>query len=250
MISEIAIFEASTPAVDLANPDSQFKPTLQQHLKIVLAFDGAQGAYYGQLIEKPNIIVVVVNWDTLDSHVKATESSDFQAHESSFRSNLVKENTSGIIFHVPFQENMLDALQPRTTTGQIGVTEIVFVYFQPSPLSQTAKDAVRESFKHMEPIIERHGGLTGYRNGWAVEELSVPLTERGDMDGDEGKGGGRDIEGEEDKCTVYVNLTGWDERETHMRFMETEEFKENLHWFMDVEGVAGSEIVHARFWEV
>lgn len=74
MISEIAIFEASGPNVDLANPESQYKITLQQHLRTVVAFDGAHGAYYGQVIEKPEIIVVVVNRDSLDAHVKATKS--------------------------------------------------------------------------------------------------------------------------------------------------------------------------------
>ncbi|KAL8641795.1 MAG: hypothetical protein Q9226_008588 [Calogaya cf. arnoldii] len=238
MISEIAIFEASTPNVDLAYPESQYKTILEQHLKNFLAFDGAQGAYYGQVIEKPQIVVVVVNWDSLDAHMKATKSPGFPAHESSFRNSLIKENTSATIFHVPFKEDVLDALQPTTPTGEIGVTEIVLAHFQPSPLPQAAKDAVLESFNHVEPFIEKHGGLTGYRNGWAVEEMSVGLIERGD--------GVR--EGE--KCTVYVNLTGWDKKETHMRFMESQAFKENLHWFMDVEGVSGSEIVHVRFWEV
>lgn len=90
----------------------------------------------------------------------------------------------------------------------------------------------------MEPLIEKHGGLTGYRNAWAVEEMSGGLVERGT----------EDREGE--KSTVYVNLTGWDQKETHMRFMDSRDFSENLHWFMDVERVKGSEIVHARFWEV
>ena len=135
----------------------------------------------------------------------------------------------------------MDALQPRSTssTETIGDTEIVLAYFQPSPLLQAAKDAILDSLSHMEPVIERNGGLTGYRNGWAVEGLSAPLVERGDVAGA--------IEGD---CAVYVNLTGWVDREAHMRFMETEEFRENQHWFLDVEGLRGAEIVHARFFEV
>lgn len=74
MISEIAIFEASAPDVDLANPKSPFKVSLQEHLRTMLSFGGAQGAYCGQLIENPKIIIVVINWDTLDAHVEATKS--------------------------------------------------------------------------------------------------------------------------------------------------------------------------------
>ena len=84
--------------------------------------------------------------------------------------------------------------------------------------------------------MERHGSLTGYRNGWAMESLETPLLE----EKDEGRG----------KCDVYVNLTGWDRVETHVRFMETEDFRDNQHWFVGVEGLRGAEIVHVRFWEV
>ena len=131
---------------------------------------------------------------------------------------------------------MLDALQPKTSSGTIGDTEIVFAHFQPSLLSQTAKDAILESFSHVEPFIKRYGGLTGYRNGWAVEILSTPLLEKAD----EGKR----------KCDVCVNMTGWDKMETHIKFMETQDFKDNQHWFMDIEGLRGAEIVHARFYQV
>lgn len=73
MISEIAIFEASDANVDLANPDSPYKANFEKHLKTVLASDGAQAAYYAQVIEKPHIIILFVNWDTLDSHINATK---------------------------------------------------------------------------------------------------------------------------------------------------------------------------------
>ncbi|KAL8676820.1 MAG: hypothetical protein Q9186_006695 [Xanthomendoza sp. 1 TL-2023] len=238
MISEIAIFEASDPTLDLSKSDSPYKSTLQQHLKNVLAFDGAQAAYYGQIIEKPHIIIVFVNWDKLESHVKATKSPGFPAHETSFKTNLIKENALSKVFHVPFSENMLDALQPKTSSGTIGDTELVFASFQPSPLPQAAKDKIMESFAHVEPVILRHGGLTGYRKGWSVEALSTPLLEKGDGKEDIGK------------CDYYVNLTGWDKMDSHVKFMETQEFKDNQHWYMDVEGLRGGEIVHARFYEV
>ncbi|KAL8965452.1 MAG: hypothetical protein Q9183_003846 [Haloplaca sp. 2 TL-2023] len=253
MISEIAIFEASDPNLDLSKSESPYKATLRQHLKTVLAFDGAQAAYFGQVIEKPHIVVIFVNWDSLDSHLKAKKSpyaistsdiasylfdvtSGISDHEASFRTNLTKDNGLGKVFHVPFSENMLDALQPKTSAGTIGDTELVFAPFQPSPLSQAAKDTIMESFAHVEPVIMRHGALTGYRKGWALESLDTPLLEKGD---------GEDT----GKCDYYVNLTGWDKMESHQKMMETQEFKDNQHWFMDVEGIRGGEIVHARFYE-
>ena len=83
----------------------------------------------------------------------------------------------------------------------------------------------------------RHGALTSYRKGWALESLNTPLLEKGDG-------------GEIGKCDYYVNLTGWDKMESHVKFMETQEFKDNQHWYMDVEGIRGGEIVHARFHKI
>ena len=97
-----------------------------------------------------------------------------------------------------FKENMLDALQLNTSAGEIGITEIVFAYVHPSPFPQTAKDAVVESFNHIEPLVEKHSGSTGYRNTWAVEEISRGLVERGTEDR------------ERETSTVYINLTGSD----------------------------------------
>ncbi|KAI4285639.1 MAG: hypothetical protein L6R35_004616 [Caloplaca aegaea] len=246
MISEIAIFEASDANVDLANPDSPYKANFEKHLKTVLASDGAQAAYYAQVIEKPHIIILFVNWDTLDSHINATKTPQFAAFESSFRTTLIKDSTPTTptnVFHVPFKANMLDALQPQTLkSDSIGVTELVFASFHPSPRSQSAKDKIVDSFNHVEPFILRHGGLTGYRNGWALESLETPLFET--------KEGGGEVEGKGDRFDVYVNLTGWDKMETHVKFMETEDFRDNLHWYTDVEGGKGWEIVHGRFFEV
>lgn len=47
----------------------------------------------------------------------------------------------------------------------------------------------------------------------------------------------------------YVNLTGWDNIETHLKWMESQAFKDNQHWYMDVKGIRGGEIVHTRFYE-
>lgn len=60
--------------MDLADPEHPFKATFQQHLKFVVAFDGTQAAYDGQLIEKPNTVIVVVNWETLECYIKALKS--------------------------------------------------------------------------------------------------------------------------------------------------------------------------------
>lgn len=73
MISEIAIFEASDADVDFEKPQSLCKDTIHQLLTTVLAAKSAKSAFYGQLVERAQIIVVIINWDSLESHIKFTQ---------------------------------------------------------------------------------------------------------------------------------------------------------------------------------
>lgn len=112
------------------------------------------------------------------------------------------------------------------------------------PLPAAAKDSIIQSFNHVEPVIQRNGSLTGYLNGWAVEEEGVETPLVGtEGDGEQGEKGKKDKE----SAAVYMCLVGWKDLDTHAKFMESEDFKENRHWFFEVEGIRGGEIFHARF---
>ncbi|KAL8834090.1 MAG: hypothetical protein Q9170_003926 [Blastenia crenularia] len=234
MISEIAVFEASAPNVDLTDPSSQYKAAIENHLRAVLTANGAKAVYYAQSIEKPHFIITIVNWDTPESNTKFIESPGYSAHISSFRTDLLKEGSLAAVFHVAFPEDPSPALEAKHGS-HIGVTEIVFAYFRPSPLPPDLKAKNMDSFKQMKPVAERNGALTKFNPAWATEDgILAPLT-------------GGEEDGGKEGSTVYVNLIGWDEVESHMRFMETEDFKENSHWLTDVEGMKGFELLHAKF---
>lgn len=108
---------------------------------------------------------------------------------------------------------MLDTFQPKTSSGTIGDTGIVLAYFHPSPLPQAAKDAVLGSFGYIEPVVEYNSGLTGYYNVWAVKSLSMSLVEIVDRNRIEGK------------YNILIKLTGWDNRGTYVKFMETQDLR-------------------------
>ncbi|KAI4170334.1 MAG: hypothetical protein LQ343_005087 [Gyalolechia ehrenbergii] len=128
MITEIITFKASASDPDLANPRSQFKATLQQLLTTELSADGAKAAYYAQTHRK-----------------NPAPSSGYPAHVSSFRTNLIKGDGRGTVFHVSFGEDPSPALEPKLGS-QIGVTEVDFVDFRPTPLPDAPEDGIVEFF--------------------------------------------------------------------------------------------------------
>ena len=69
MISEIVTFQLKFNA-SLADPSSPASKVIRECLAPELAAHGAHDAYYGQFIEKPDIAILFVGWDSMDEHKK------------------------------------------------------------------------------------------------------------------------------------------------------------------------------------
>lgn len=80
------------------------------------------------------------------------------------------------------------------------------------------------SMDKMRPVIGRSEALAVH-DGWALEEMK---NEKGD------------------ESTVYVNLVGWVDVDAHMRFQASEDFRGNVHWLLECEGLRGMEMWHVR----
>jgi len=55
---------------DVSDPNTTAGTVWQDTLNEVLSQDGAQRAYWGTQVESPNILMLYIDWQTLDAHKK------------------------------------------------------------------------------------------------------------------------------------------------------------------------------------
>jgi heme-degrading monooxygenase HmoA len=67
MVTEVLTFQLKESS-SLADSSSPVATTIREFLKIELAADGAKQAHFGHFIEKPDTVVIFVNWDSLEAH--------------------------------------------------------------------------------------------------------------------------------------------------------------------------------------
>ena len=67
MISENVTFESKND-LDLADPSSPAREVICKFLFPRLTDAGAKSAYYGQFIEKPKTVILIVNWSSIDDY--------------------------------------------------------------------------------------------------------------------------------------------------------------------------------------
>ena len=137
---------------------------------------------------------------------------------------IIRDKNSTTVLHVPLapSENPSPALGANP---KVGITETVFFYFP----STSDKDAIMSSVAKMRPVIARSEALA-YYDGWALEEVPTPEPEAS--------------EGE--KSRVFVNLAGWADVEAHVRFQNSDEFKENIHYLVGIKELRYMELYHVN----
>ena len=67
MITEIATLQLRDED-DLSSPSSTASKVIREITAPNLLAHKARFVYYGQFIEKPNTLVIFVNWNTIDDH--------------------------------------------------------------------------------------------------------------------------------------------------------------------------------------
>ena len=74
MLTEIVTFETK-PNASLVDPDSVANKIIRETLSSELAARGAHHAYYGSFIERPEMVIIFVGWDSIDDHKNFMSSS-------------------------------------------------------------------------------------------------------------------------------------------------------------------------------
>ena len=105
------------------------------------------------------------------------------------------------------------------------VTEVITAYF--SQQNSYYASNFLQAAKAVEQKPE--SGFKGKSGGWVEEDVESEKL----GDGKKGK--------------AFVGLFGWESVEAHMKFRETQEFKDNIHLLRD--GTAGMEVHHTSFIE-
>lgn len=99
---------------------------------------------------------------------------------------------------------------PPTVVAEAPVTEVLTLFF-PSDLDDAAKEALSQQFEEFKTkALDQAADCRGVAYGWSTEN-DVPVT------GEPGKTG-----------SLLVAFIGWPSVEAHMKFRETEVFKENI----------------------
>lgn len=184
------------PLKDAAEAQGQrYKSTLETIVKQ----GGPHRMFVGAQVEHPNVQNLFIDWSSIDHHIQFTKWEGYEAFVNGAM-DLCESPLS--LFHVHFEP-----FPPTSAFAE--VTEFIRVYF-PADYSSEDQNTFHEGMKKFGSIVQKDWPETrGTASGWVAEELEDPKT------------------GE--KAKVYVCLIGWPSVESHMKYRETQSFKDNIH---------------------
>ena len=102
------------------------------------------------------------------------------------------------------------------------VTEVITCYF-----TSHSSDFETNALKLVDVVQKEAEGFRGSASGWVIEDVE------------------HESFGEGKKGKAWVAVLGWDSVEAHMKFRETEAFKQNIHLLR--EGPVKMEVHHTKF---
>ena len=208
MITEIVTFQLKASA-NLSDSTSPTTQAIRRSLSVVLDKSEAPSAYYGQPKDKPDTVVLFVNWPSNDEHEQFKSSPSYQEHFGHMIAVIDTEKPITVL-NVPFTP--LDDPSPALgANGKVGITELIVLYIA-SSASPVDKDAISSSVDKMKPLMKRSGKLE-VCGGWALED-SIPNP--------------APQPGEEDKCLVHVSLGGWVDAQSHSQSQGSEKIQQSI----------------------
>ena len=111
------------------------------------------------------------------------------------------------------------------------MTEVLLIWF-PSDIAQDAKDAATKRLQQFADCIEEYPAIHAINIGWGVEN-DFPV-----RDGEEGQEG--------QKGSLLMGTIGWSSIDDHMKFRETDTFKNNIHLLRGMEDVLKMTMFHIK----
>jgi len=204
-VTEIAtlFLKAGTDVEDQSSPVSQIA---QEAISTISNQPGCQRIYYGPELEDSSILQLFIDWDSIDSHKQFMASPVYGAFMKTIGTILTK---------TPSLYHFAPKPSPPTILSTAPIIEIATFFQTEDTFLSNVEKFVTTASPHME-------GYLGHAYGPVIEEIEK----------EEGAGKGKAV----------VLCIGWESREKHMTFRETETFRENIHLLR--EGMKGSEMHH------
>jgi len=185
-------------------------------LHTIMAQDGCQGLRWGAQVETPSIMNLFIDWDSIDHHQKFIDSAEYKP----FFDDIVGIVSGDVsFFHAQF-----DPHPPSTPLADGNATEYLTLYF---PADYSVEDQRRfdADMKEFAQIVQDAcDGFRGGVTGWVVEELEDPKSSQ--------------------KSKVCIMLIGWTSVETHLKFRETQAFKDNIYYLRGAKDLMNLTVWH------
>ncbi|KAK4553379.1 hypothetical protein LTR86_009436 [Recurvomyces mirabilis] len=192
--TEIALFPLKAGA-NIGDPDNHASPVVNDTLDTLKTIDGMQQINFGMQMEDQSQFQLMVTWDKYDSHMNFTKTNTYGPFLSKFLKIVDGEPS---MMHADFQPE--GAINKAFAAP---ATEIATFYFDGEPPSNYLEDVEK-----CAKIIEKEAdGFLGAAVGITYETLEK--------------------EGVKGKAAVLA--VGWQSKEAHMAFRETQCFKDNIH---------------------
>ncbi|KAF2011751.1 hypothetical protein BU24DRAFT_426850 [Aaosphaeria arxii CBS 175.79] len=191
-ITEI-VYIPLRPDVDLDHGDAGNIWT--DTLNTIATQPGCQSVLWGRQVEQPKTAELVIDWATLDDHKTFMASPTYKP----FYENLSTLLDGPVkLYHVESPSS-----QSFSTPGSAPVTECISIYFEPS-YSTAAYDASFAKFADVaSKTADEAQGVVG---GWSIED--------------------HEHEKVEGAAKLFAVFIGWPSVEAHMKYRQTEGFKE------------------------
>ncbi|KAI9053686.1 hypothetical protein LZ554_002639 [Drepanopeziza brunnea f. sp. 'monogermtubi'] len=181
----------------------------KETLTTVSQQDGYQRMHWGRTLEDPNQLMLFIDWDSRDAHLKFVATPGYTPFKN--RLGTIMEGVH--LHHVAFSPF------PPSILGRAPVIEFA-TFFGTSDVF----------LSHVEKFMGAAGKPEGYHGSVYGPSVEDDVGKHADG-GDKGK--------------AVVLLIGWDSVEAHTKFRETEGFQKNIGLLED--GAKGAEVVHVAF---
>ncbi|KAJ4365539.1 hypothetical protein N0V83_008158 [Neocucurbitaria cava] len=214
-VTEIALLPLKAD-LDLESGDA--KSAWDETLATLAKQPGLKTLFWGRQIENKDVLMMVIDWDSVDAHKTFMASPSYQPFLSTLDTHIL--SSAPTLFHISFPSTP-SPLTPLSAP----VTECINAYFPPSQ-SEDEYDTSFNTFRSKcgeIPNVEADG-LVG---GWAEEKATHEKL-------------GEGVEGK-----LFAAFVGWPSVEAHMAFRKSEEFGKIIGYLRT--GVKGLNVFHVAF---
>ncbi|KAF2096783.1 hypothetical protein NA57DRAFT_78376 [Rhizodiscina lignyota] len=201
-ITEIATLPLHThKGMEFESTDPAQRGVIDNTFKVLSEQKGYQDAAWGLKMEDSECSILLVDWDTIEDHTAFTKRDIYKPFAEKI-GEAVDVPSLKLVHCTP--------TKPIKPTLDAPATEIVYWYFAADSVPADFGDVWDTFVKSaVEPAVD--AGAWGEASGWIKEDVEF-----------------KSLQGETLKGKAYVCFIGWESRDHHLRFRETEAFKTHM----------------------